>query len=504
MTGRPPRRGTIATRLLASYLVLLVAFALTMSLGVRDMRVAAREAELLRSSLVPLQLQIGQALAEQNVLATQLNHVTAAKNPSDVREWIETARRARPITFAAARKIAEGIEATDPDAAKLRADVARELGALETEVKGDTFGRLFEALATGDKPAGDRIQAEIVKREADTSSRLRAMKGRIESATEVLTERAREARAIQLLVGTSVLTLLVGVALSLYARRVLRPLSAVTARAETVAGGDLTPRPVAADSSEIGELARTFETMVEAIRDARAEIVKAERLATVGKMAARITHEIRNPLSAIGLNLELLEGEIAEGGDLKEQRELVAAIKAEAARLSRISEQYLGMARRPAPTLAPEAVGEIAVELMAFLKPELDRAGIAGRVEVADDVPVIAVDEGLLRQALLNLVRNAREAIYDGGEILVRVEPAPAGGVDVSVEDTGPGIPDELRATIFEPFITTKEQGTGLGLAVTREIVEAHRGTIACEAPERGGTRFRLRLPAGDRSEGTG
>lgn len=496
MTTRVARRGTVATRLFASYVFLLLAFAVTMGLGVREMRVAADEAELLRSSLVPLQLQIGQALAEQNVLATQLNHVTAAKNPSDVREWIETARRARPLTFAAARRIAEGIEASDPDAAKLRADVTRELGALEGEVKGDSFGRLFEALAVGDRPAADRIQAELVKREADTSSRLRAMKSRVENATEVLTERARarERRALQLLVGTSVLTLLVGVGLSLYARRVLRPLTAVTVRAETVAAGDLTPRPVVADSSEIGELARTFETMVGAIRDARAEIVKAERLATVGKMAARITHEIRNPLSAIGLNLELLEGELAEGGDPKEQVELVSAIKAETARLSRISEQYLGMARRPAPTLAPESVGEIVEELMAFLKPELDRSGIAAEVEVDEDAPTIPVDEGLLRQALLNLVRNAREAMPEGGRVAARVTKAVGGGVDVVIEDTGTGIPEELRATIFEPFITTKEQGTGLGLAVTKEIVEAHGGVITCEAKEGKGTRFRIHL----------
>lgn len=494
---RTPRRGTVATRLLASYLVLLSVFAVTLGLGITDMRAAAQEAELLRSSLVPLQLQIGQALAEQNVLATQLNHVTAAKNPSDVREWIETARRARPRTFAGARKIAEGISESDPEAAKLRADVIRELGALEEEVKGDSFGRLFEALVIGDKPAADRIQAELVKREADTTSRLRAIKSRIETASEVLTQRARdrERRAIQLLLGMGGFTLLVGAALSIYARRVLKPLSAVTSRAEAVAAGDLTPRPAVDDSSEIGELAQTFETMVGAIRDARAEIVKAERLATVGKMAARITHEIRNPLSAIGLNLELLEGEIAEGGDPKEQRELVGAIKGETQRLSRIAEQYLSMARKPSPTLAPESAGEIALELLAFMKPELDRSNIRVITDVDEDVPSIPIDEGLLRQALLNLLRNAREAMPDGGEIAVRVAKAAGGGADILVEDRGPGIPEELRATIFDPFITTKEQGTGLGLAVTRDIVEAHRGMIACEAREGGGTTFRIHLP---------
>ncbi len=495
--ARGARKGTVAGRLLASYVVLLVAFAITMGLGVRDVRAAALEAELLRTSIVPLQLQLGQALAEQNVLATQLNHVTAAKNPSDVRAWVDTARRARPLTFAAARRAAESIPQGDSETARLREEVSRDLGVLEDESKTDSFGRLFEALAVGDRVAADKIQAELVKREADTTARLRATKSRIEATTERLTERARdrERRAIQLLLGMSGLTLLVGAALSIYARRVLRPLTAVTARAEAVAAGDLTPRPVVPDGSEIGELAQTFETMVEAIRDARSEIVKAERLATVGKMAARITHEIRNPLSAIGLNLELLEGELAEGGDSREQRDLVLAIKGEASRLSRIAEQYLSMARRPTPVLASEAPGDVVEELLAFVKIELERAGVTATLELDPDVPAVPLDEGLFRQALQNLLRNAREAMPDGGTILVKVARATGGGVDLTIEDSGPGIPEALRATIFDPFVTTKEQGTGLGLAVTREIIEAHGGVITCEPRADRGTRFRIHLP---------
>jgi signal transduction histidine kinase len=499
--GEGPRRRTVARRILASYLALLVAFALTMALGFRDMRAAADEAELLRTNIVPLQLQIGQALAEQNVLAAQLNHVTAAKNPGDVREWIETARRTRPLTFAAARKAAEGIPTGDPEAERLRADVIRELAALEDGTKGDrdAFGRLFETLAVGDKVGAAKLQAELVKREADTTSQLRSIKAHIETATERLIDRARarERRAIQLLLALSALTLLVGAALSIYARRVLKPLTAVTARAEAVARGDLSPREAVLDRSEIGELARTFEAMVVAIRDARTDLVKAERLATVGKMAARITHEIRNPLSAIGLNLELLEAELEQlGGDAKERRELVAAIKGEAQRLSRISEQYLSMARKPVPALSPESPGDLAREIVGFLRPELERANVRAKLEVAEDAPTVPLDENLFRQALLNLIRNAREAMSEGGEVTVRVAKGEDGGALVLVEDEGPGIPEDVRASVFDPFFTTKERGTGLGLAVTREIIEAHHGTIACAPRDGGGTRFVIRLPA--------
>jgi signal transduction histidine kinase len=311
--------------------------------------------------------------------------------------------------------------------------------------------------------------------------------------------RRREDRSIQLLVGLALLSLLVGVMTSLYARRVLLPLSAVTARANAVARGDLTPHPVVDTNDEIGELATTFESMVAAIQRARSELVQAERLATIGKMAAHVTHEIRNPLSAIGLNVELLEEEVSASGD-KEPMALVQAIKSEVDRLSRIAEQYLSVARRPRPRLERERVDDLVRELCAFVRPELDRAGVALRVHTDPELPEVELDESQLRQALLNLIRNAREAMPKGGElsveaVLVRGEDEGPGGVEIRVDDTGSGVPEELRASIFDPFFTTKQRGTGLGLAVTREIVEAHHGTIACEPlPERG-TRFRIVLP---------
>lgn len=493
------RRWSVTRRLLAGYLILFVAFAVTMSLGYMDVRRATEEAELSRSALVPLQISIGQALAEQNVLAAQLNHATAARNPGDVREWIETARKTRPLTLAAARKATQNLGERVPEAARLGADVARDLDEVDERIRsgGDAYARFFDALKADDRARGEVIQSEIVKNEAETAQRLRSIKSKTEATMERLGDqaRARERRAIQLLVGLSALTLAVAAAITLYARRVLRPLGVVTERARSVAGGDLAPRPAVDDGSEIGELAETFEGMVAAIRDARKELVKAERLATVGKMAAHITHEIRNPLSAIGLNLEMLEGELEDGtGDAHEKRELVAAIKAEANRLSRLSEQYLSLARRPAPTLVVDSVGELALEVLAFLKPEMDRAGVTVKTDVDPDAPDVPIDENLLRQAILNLVRNAREAMSDGGELSIVVRPADPPGVELVIEDTGTGIPEDVRASIFDPFFTTKQRGTGLGLAVTREIVEAHGGSIRCEAREGGGTRFVVSL----------
>ncbi len=510
-----PRR-TVAGRLLASYLLVLAAFAVTVGWSAQALRAASRDAELLRAGYAPLLLRIGEVLAEQNVFNTQLNHITAARNSGDVREWIETARRTRPLAFALVREAAERLAGAggpgrlsapaSEEVRRLGGEIAGEVGAIERLLGADPerFAQLYHALAAADREGAERARDELVKREAEAAQRLRAIKGRVEDRMAILSADAdrREARSMQLLAGLGALTLLVGVLTSLYARRVLAPLTAVTERAKAVARGDLTPEDVVATNDEIGELATTFEGMVAAIRRAREELVHAERLATIGKMAAHVTHEIRNPLSSIGLNLELLEEEIARGSEAdagpaaaREAAQLVAAIRAEVDRLSRIAEQYLSVARRPAPRLEPERVDDLVEELVAFVRPELERNGVRVRVEASGDGLEIPLDEAQLRQALLNLIRNAREAMPKGGEVAIGVR-GEGGAVVITVDDTGPGIPEELRASIFDPFFTTKQRGTGLGLAVTRDIVEAHGGAIACEARAEGGTRFRITLPA--------
>ncbi len=501
VTSSRIRRRTVAGRLLGSYLVVLLAFAVTMGWSLRALRAAARDAELLRAGYVPLLLRVGEALAEQNVFNAQLNHITAAKNSGDVREWIETARRTRPLTFALVREAAErGLDAeTEPSVRRFREEIAREAGAIERSLGSDPerFAQLFQSLAVGDREAAEKVRGELVKREAEGAQRLRAIRTRIEDTMANLTTdaRRREAQSMQLLIGLGALALLVGAVTSLYARRVLAPLTVVTSRAEAVARGDLTPRTVVATDDEIGELATTFEGMVAAIQRARSELVQAERLATIGKMAAHVTHEIRNPLSSIGLNIELLEEEIASEADRAESLQLVAAIKAEVERLSRIAEQYLSVARRPRPQLERERAEDLVRELCAFVRPELDRAGVKLQIVEDGDLPEVDLDESQLRQALLNLIRNAREAMPKGGELVVSVRNAAGGVVEIHVDDDGPGIPEDVRASIFDPFFTTKQRGTGLGLAVTREIIEAHGGTIRCEPRAPHGTRFLIALP---------
>lgn len=499
------RRGrAVAWRILAAFGVVLVAFSITMAWSVFAQRRAAQEALLLRTGYVPLLLSLGTALETQNLVSAQLNHITDAKNPADVMGWIETQRRLRPLAFAGVRgAVDRGLRPRkDGRAQQLGDDIVAEVGAIERFLTADggRWQALLGALQQGAQEQAEEERGRLIEIEIEGARRLRDLSRHVERAMDELALEAagRERRAIELLLLLAAVSLAVGVGMALYARRVLAPLELVTERARAVGAGDLAPRAVAAGDDEIGELARTFETMVEAIGRARSDLVAAERMAAVGRMAAHVTHEIRNPISALGLNVELLEEEMAMmPPEAEEARQLLRAIRGEVDRLAGLSEQYLSLARRPTRQLEPGDVGELSASLLSFLRPELERAGVQCRAVIEEGLPEVNLDEAQLRQALLNLVRNAREAMPGGGELELRVVTA-EGGVELLLDDTGPGIPEEVRASIFAPFFTTKKQGTGLGLAVTREIVDAHGGQISCEPRAPHGTRFRLWFPAAE------
>jgi signal transduction histidine kinase len=233
--------------------------------------------------------------------------------------------------------------------------------------------------------------------------------------------------------------------------------------------------------------------MVSAIARANEQLLASERLATIGKMAAHVTHEIRNPLSSIALNVELLEDDLAEGSE--EPRALVRAIRLEVERLTALSEQYLSVARRQPVRLEREDLREVVGEALEFMRRDLERHNVKLEVDCPAEPVVASIDEAQIKQALFNLIRNAREAMPKGGVLAVGVQTGSGGGADVTVEDEGTGLDEAARARLFEPFFTTKNHGTGLGLAITRQIVEAHGGSIACEPRAPKGTRIWLHFP---------
>jgi signal transduction histidine kinase len=246
---------------------------------------------------------------------------------------------------------------------------------------------------------------------------------------------------------------------------------------------------VAADNARLYEdLRRSYAELERAQR----RIIQGERLAALGEMSAVVAHEVRNPLGVIFNSLGSLRRLVRPTGDAKMLLEIV---EEEADRLNRIVGDLLDFARPATPELRREPLERVVEDaLAAALAPHPPGVEIARELDAS--LPPVPMDARLVRQAVLNVLVNAVQAMPEGGRLTVRTRADDDEAV-LEIEDTGPGIPDEVRARIFEPFFTTKASGTGLGLAVVRRIVEGHGGTVVvCSRPGEG-TVFGLRLPLG-------
>jgi signal transduction histidine kinase len=215
----------------------------------------------------------------------------------------------------------------------------------------------------------------------------------------------------------------------------------------------------------------------------------------VGKMAAQIAHEVRNPLSSIGLNTELLEDEL--GDNATEARVLCRAIHTEVNRLTEVTETYLGL-RGGKPKLAKESLNAIIADLVGFVRNDLATRHVELETELDPDDPTGNIDANQIRQCLINLVRNAADAVSanGGGHVVLRTR-GERDRVEIAVEDNGIGIETEVLPRLFDPFFSTKEGGNGLGLALTHQIIQDHGGEIHVASRVGRGTTFTLSVPTG-------
>jgi PAS domain S-box-containing protein len=234
-------------------------------------------------------------------------------------------------------------------------------------------------------------------------------------------------------------------------------------------------------------------------RRLEAEKLRAERLAVIGAMSARLAHEIRNPLSSITLNIDLVHDEVdalsrENAASANEARSLLRSIDSEVHRIQRVTEDYLQFARMPKPRRELISLNDVVEQGLAFMESLFQATQVKMRTEFDRSLPAIQADEGQLWQAILNLIRNALEAMPDGGTLSVSTARDGSNAV-LTVRDTGQGMNAQQQEQIFKPFFSTKASGTGLGLPLAQQIVAEHGGTIRCESTSDAGTTFVIELP---------
>ena len=228
------------------------------------------------------------------------------------------------------------------------------------------------------------------------------------------------------------------------------------------------------------------------IRDLQERVRRSERLASLGRLAAGVAHEIRNPLSSIRGFAQFFQNRFK--GQEKEQ-EYAAVMVREVDRLNRVITELLDFARPKEPHRESHNLQEILEQTLKVLEPELARRNIGVEKKLDASLPRILADRDQLSQAFLNLMLNALESMEGEGKLRISLESEGASALTISIADTGKGIPPEDLERVFEPFFSTKRKGTGLGLAIVHQIVENHKGEIRVESREGEGTTFRITLP---------
>lgn len=224
-----------------------------------------------------------------------------------------------------------------------------------------------------------------------------------------------------------------------------------------------------------------------------------EQYTEIAVLAGGLAHEIKNPLSTIRLNLQLLAEDFAETSTIREQRTLqkIRTVERECQRLQDILDEFLRFARIGVEDLKRSSCDLNAVvhELVDFMTPHATELGIELVTYLQSDLPPVRLDRELFKQALLNLLLNAQNAMPAGGQIVLQTQPLD-GTVQLDVIDNGIGIDADTLDKIFRPFFSTRKDGNGLGLPTARKIVEAHFGTITVQSEVGKGTRFTITLPA--------
>jgi signal transduction histidine kinase len=286
----------------------------------------------------------------------------------------------------------------------------------------------------------------------------------------------------------------------LLAYRLTSPLKRLSQAAERVSAGNLEASVPVERGDEIGRLQSSFNRMLEKLRETRqleSQLRRAERAGALGRLASAVAHEIRNPLNFVSLSLDHLRANLRpeDGARAREHDAAVTAIKEELRRVDSMVTDFLSFGRPPRLRIQSCRIEEVLQDVLRISAPAAERQKVILRSRVIPGIlPLLADAEGL-RTCLQNLVTNGIQAMPRGGTLWVEVESDASQSLRIRVRDQGVGISEENREKIFEPYFSTKEAGVGLGLAITRRIVQEHEGEIEVASLAEGGTEFRVRLP---------
>ncbi len=378
-----------------------------------------------------------------------------------------------------------------------------------------------------------RVLHEINQQGEEANRRLARMGSALLQRVTSLQEKSQQVSrraSVLILITSSLVLALAAMGAWLLSRRLLRHVGTLLTGTRKIMQGELSYRVAVTQSGEVGQLARSFNAMAQEIqehrenlersvdartaelRQARDSLLQSEKLASIGRLAAGVAHELNNPLTSILMNVNLL---MEDADDQPALRAELQRIGEDTIRCKRIIDDLRDFSRRQELDIALTDVNALVRDALGQFGRGTRLQGIEVAFEPASGIPPVPCDRARMEQVLGNVLVNAAQAPPHGGRLTVGTA-FREGFAELSVRDTGPGVPEAIRGRIFDPFFTTKPQGTGLGLSIVYRIMEAHGGKVVVQCVERehppgsaappGGTRVLLLLPLGaaSRNDGAG
>jgi signal transduction histidine kinase len=322
----------------------------------------------------------------------------------------------------------------------------------------------------------------------------RLVSGRADTVVAVVAETSEVVAATSAVARGTLLTALASlVALVLVSQVVARRVTAPLERLVDFAhgAGERSPGRAAEGTDEVGRLGRAFNEMLDRLDQSQQKLVRSEKLALAGLLAARVAHDIRNPLSSIKMQTQMLQARLRD----ENARPLITAVLHDVGQVESVIRDLIELARPGELHLQQVALNDLVSDVLAQLEARLAHRKIAVEAHLATGLPIVAIDVERFRQAVLNVIFNATDAMPNGGLLTVSTTAGNGSTIVLDVCDDGTGIDEALRDRVFDPFVSSKPGGVGLGLVNVKAVVELHGGSITLQPRQPRGTRASIVLP---------
>jgi two-component system NtrC family sensor kinase len=494
---------SVSTKILLAFLFLTVIFTATSGYSLLKHHAVASELRLISRGYLKMAFAIVEMRTTQRLQAVQLENLME-EDSTFVQGWISSVRRIRPIVLQnLGRDVDDLMKITkQPEERGFLAVVKRDIEGTqglyaEAEKYYTTLSVLME---NGPNPEAEEILKLLKEEEEKIGANLRHLQSISIQRIHKVTARSEQAetRTLWMLSALILLTVSISLLTTYLIHRLLMPLGEIRRGVEIIGKGNLDYRLDVRRPDEIGRFAGQLNVMAEELQERDRRLILTERLAGIGKMASHIAHEVKNPLSSIGLNTELAIEEAREIAPAEKQQEILSLMKSisqEVDRVANLINHYLQMGRPPKPQKLETNLSALLDEVREFMAPEMKEHEAQVRLIAPAEPLTAAIDRDQIKQVIINLLKNALEAMDKPMRRIDITLDRVREHARIIMSDTGRGMDPAECERIFEPFYSSKKGGSGLGLPITRQIILDHKGSIECTSEKGAGTKFEITLP---------